>query len=143
MKILDLNVLIYAHDTSSPRHESCNRWLELQLGSAETTAFAWSVVIGFVRLTTNPRVVASPLAVSAALDVVRGWFEQPGATIANPTDRHLSILHDLLDSVGTAGNLVSDAHLAALAIEHGAQVVTCDLDFRRFPGIEIVDPVAD
>ena len=141
MKLPDANVLLYAVDESSPRHEPARRWVEEQLSGTETVAFAWIVLLAFVRLATQPRVFARPLAGPDALDIVDGWLAQPCSTIVHPTDRHASHLRQLLDTAGTAGNLTNDAHLAALAIEHGATLSSCDADFSRFAGLRWRDPL--
>ena len=142
MKLVDANVLLYAVDEASPHHRVAKPWLERQLSGSETFAFAWAVLLAFVRLATNPRVFASPLAVDEALDLVESWLEQPCATVVHPTPRHLAVVRDLLAPLGTAGNLVSDAHLAALSIEHGAELCSGDRDFGRFPGVRWFDPLA-
>jgi len=142
MKLLDLNILIYAMDESSSRHREARRWLDATLSGPGTLAFAWSVLVGFVRLSTRAAVFERPLSVDEALDVVEGWLRQPSVTVAHPTDRHPGVLRELLTAVGTAGNLTSDAHLAALAIEHGAELCSTDTDFGRFPGLRWVDPLA-
>lgn len=142
MKLLDLNVLIYAMDESSPRHEAARDWLDYTLSGSETVAFAWQVLVGFVRLSTRSAVFAHPLSVDESFDVVDGWLQQSCVVIVHPTDRHAGVLRGLLTAVGTAGNLTSDAHLAALAIEHGADLCSTDGDFARFPGVRWVDPLA-
>jgi uncharacterized protein len=95
-----------------------------------------------VRLATNPRVFAAPLTVQEAFDLVDSWLERPNATVVHPTDRHTGLLRELLLSLGTAGNLTSDAHLAALSIEHGAELCSIDGDFARFPRVRWVNPLA-
>lgn len=142
MKLLDTNLLLYAVDESAPNHEAARTWLERQLGGTETVAFSWNALLGFVRLVTNPRVFLEPLDVGVALDLVDAWLAQPVSTVVAPTERHATVLRDLLAPLGTAGNLTSDAHLAALAIEHGATVCSTDRDFARFPGVRVVDPVS-
>jgi uncharacterized protein len=141
MKLLDLNILIYAVDESSSRHLEARRWLDDTLSGSDTVAFAWSVLVGFVRLSTRAAVFERPLAVDEAFDVVEGWLRQPSVTIAHPTDRHPRVLRELLTEAGTAGNLTSDAHLAALAIEHGAQLCSTDGDFGRFAGLRWLNPL--
>ena len=141
MKLPDLNLLIYAVDETSPRHDRARHWLEEALSGTEEVAFAWLVIVGFIRLTTNPQIFEQPLETEAALDYVEGWLSQPPATVINPSQRHVSLLRDLLDPVGTAANLTSDAHLAALAIEHGAELLSCDTDFARFEGLRWRDPL--
>lgn len=141
MRLLDLNILIYAMDESSPRHEAAKQWLDTTLSGSDTVAFAWHVLIGFVRLSTRAAVFDQPLSIDEALDVVDGWLEQPCVTVVHPTDRHAAMLRGLLASLGTAGNLTSDAHLAALSLEHGAELCSTDVDFSRFPGVRWVDPL--
>lgn len=141
MKLPDVNLLLYAVDTSSPLHEPARRWLEEQLSATETVAFAWAVLLAFIRLRTNPRIYDSPLQVDEALDLVDSWLNQPCATVIHPTDRHNALLRELLAPLGTAGNLTSDAHLAALTIEHGAELCSADADFSRFPGLRWVNPL--
>ncbi|HEU0103317.1 MAG TPA: type II toxin-antitoxin system VapC family toxin [Mycobacteriales bacterium] len=141
MKLVDLNLLIYAVDTSSPRHEQARPWLEAVLSGRETVALPWVVLLGFLRLSTRSAVFASPLTADEALDVVEGWLDQPVVTIVHAGSRHLAVLRELLLAFGTAGNVVTDAHLAALAIEHGAELCSADADFSRFPGVRWVDPL--
>lgn len=141
MKLVDTNVLVYAVDDTSTHHAVARAWLEDALSGIETVGFAWNALLGFVRLVTNPRVFTTPLTVEGALDRVEAWLAQPCATVLGPTRRHAAVLRDLLGPLGTAGNLTSDAHLAALAIEHGAQVCSTDNDFERFGGIELVNPL--
>lgn len=141
MKLVDTNLLIYAVDDTATHHAVAKAWLEEALSGIETVGFAWNALLGFVRLVTNPRVFTSPLTVEGALDRVEAWLAQPCATVLAPTRRHAAVLRDLLVPLGGAGNLTSDAHLAALAIEHGAQVCSTDGDFARFPGVELVNPL--
>jgi toxin-antitoxin system PIN domain toxin len=138
----DLNLLLYAVDDTSPQHAPARRWLSDMMSGTETVAFAWTVLLGFVRLATSARVFSDPLAVGDAIDVVSGWLAQPNAIAVDPTDRHLTVLRDLLDPLGTAGSLTTDGHLAALAIEHGAEIHSADTDFARFPGLRWTNPLA-
>lgn len=142
MKLTDVNLLLYALDATAPRHRAARRWLEEQLSGTETFAFTWVVLLAFMRLATNPRVFQKPLEPAEAFDIVDGWLAQPCATVVHPTDRHPAVLRELLEPLGTAGNLTTDAHLAALAIEHGAELCSCDADFSRFPGLRWNDPLA-
>lgn len=135
MKLPDANVLIYAIDSRAHHHRSARSWLEDVLSDNETVAFCWPVLLAFVRITTRPALVSSPLSPAQALDIVDGWLAQPCATVVEPTTRHAGILRSLLDEAGTGGNLTSDAHLAALAIEHGAELCSYDADFGRFAGL--------
>jgi toxin-antitoxin system PIN domain toxin len=142
MKLLDLNILVYAMDESSSRHQAARAWLDEALSGSDTVAFAWHVLIGFVRLSTRSAVFARPLTVDESFDVVDGWLQQPCVTVLHPTERHVSLLRGLLTPLGTAGNLTSDAHLAALAIEYGAKLCSTDVDFSRFAGVRWIDPLA-
>ena len=142
MKIVDANLLLYATDERSPRHNSARAWLEARLSGDEPVAFAWAVLLAFLRLSTNPRVFAHPLSPERAFDVIQNWLAQPCATVVHPGDRHAMLVRQLVGSLGTAGNLVTDAHLAALAIEHGAELNSCDTDFGRFSGLRWSDPIA-
>ncbi|MEX1171061.1 MAG: type II toxin-antitoxin system VapC family toxin [Chloroflexota bacterium] len=141
MKLPDLNLLIYAVDRSSPSHRPAVTWWNDLLSGNETVALSWTVLLGFVRLTTNASIVQAPLGTREALDYVDRWLAQPVTTIIEPTSRHARVLRDLLGDTGTAGNLVSDAHLAALAIEHGAELCSADRDFGRFPGLRWMNPL--
>ena len=142
MKLVDANLLLYAVDERSPHHAVAKAWLERQLSGPETFAFAWAVLLAFVRLVTNPRVFAAPLTAAEAFDLVDAWLEQPNVTIVHPTDRHRQLLRELLLSLGTAGNLTSDAHLAALSIEHGAELCSGDNDFARFARVRSSNPLS-
>jgi toxin-antitoxin system PIN domain toxin len=141
MILPDANLLIYALDDTSPRHEASRTWLDRTLSGTQTVAFAWQVLLAVVRLTTNSRIFTRPFQPDEIFDVVDGWLAQPNTTVVHPTDRHAAVLRGLLTPLGTAGNLTADAHLAALAMEHGAELHSCDSDFARFPGIRWADPL--
>jgi uncharacterized protein len=141
VRLPDVNLLLYAIDDRSPRHSQARAWLEEVLSDVETVAFAWVTLLAFVRLSTNPAVFVQPFGVAEALDVVDGWLDQPSAVVVDPTERHATVLRELLRPLGTGGNLTTDAHLAALAIEHGAVLCSCDSDFGRFPGLRWEDPL--
>lgn len=141
MKVVDANLLLYATDRRSPRHGAARSWLERRLSGDETFGFAWIVLLAFLRLSTNPHVFEQPLSLGRAFDVVDGWLGQPCAVIVQPGDRHSTMMRQLLGPLGTAGNLVNDAHLAALAIEHGAELNSCDSDFSRFSGLRWINPL--
>jgi toxin-antitoxin system PIN domain toxin len=134
--IVDANVLLHAVNRDSPEHRSARTWLDAALAGPETVGFAWTVLLAFVRVSTHPAVFGQPLAADEALTVVGSWLAQPTAAIVEPTSRHLAVLGGLLATVGTAGNLVNDAHLAALAVEHAAELVSFDTDFARFDGLD-------
>ena len=141
MKLPDVNLLIYAVDETSPHHDRARRWLDAALSETEPVGFAWSALIGFVRLSTRAQILANPVPVAKAFDIVEAWLSQPCALILHPTERHLAILRGLIEPLGTAGNITSDAHLAALAIEHGAELCSADADFSRFPGLRWINPL--
>jgi toxin-antitoxin system PIN domain toxin len=141
VKLPDLNLLIYAIDEDAAPHPGARDWLEGVLSGTESVAFAWSVLLGFLRISTNPVALERPLSTGEALDYVDSWLGQPVAEVVHPTQRHASILRDLLDPLGAAGNLTSDAHLAALAIEHGAELCSRDADFSRFAGLRWSNPL--
>ena len=142
MKLVDLNLLIYAADEESSRHEPAREWFEATMSGVETVAFAWSALVGFLRLTTRSRSTRRAWSVEQALDVLDGWLAHPVTAVLHPTDRHAAVLRDLLGPLGSGGNLTSDAHLAALAIEHGATLCSHDTDFSRFRGLDWLDPLA-
>lgn len=142
MRLVDANVLIYAVNESSVHHERSRTWLDEAVSGREPVGFAWTVLLAFLRLSTHPAVFASPLTPDEATGIVRAWLLQPAAVIVEPTQRHGDVLAGLLVEAGTAGNLVNDAHLAALAIEHAATITTFDADFARFPGVRWARPGA-
>ena len=141
MKLLDLNLVLYAYDETSPRHEAARSWMSRTLSGSETVGLPWAVALGFIRLSTKAHVFAEPLSVDGAFAVVDGVLAAPAATLVQETPRHLALVRQLLEPLGTAGNLTSDAHLAALSIEHGATMCSCDGDFARFPGVRWLDPL--
>lgn len=142
MKLVDANVLIYAINEADPRHPEARSWLDSALSGTETVGFCWPVLLAFLRLSTKVGLFPSPLPVADALDRVGRWTERPVAAIVEPTPRHLNVLSGLLNTVGTGGNLTSDAHLAALALTYDATVVTYDNDFDRFSGVRWERPTA-
>ncbi len=142
MKVVDANVLLYAVNEDAPHHRVARDWLDGALGGGETLGFAWVALLAFLRLSTRPGLFPRPLTVEEATGVVDLWLRQPSAVVVHPTARHLGVLAGLLGRHGSAANLVSDAHLAALAAEHGAEVVSFDHDFDRFQGVRRVAPVA-
>ncbi len=143
MKLPDVNLLIYAVDDSSAHHAKARPWLEQALSGTEEVGFAWLVILGFIRISTNPALFGNALSPARAFEFVDSWLGAPVATVVHPSERHAGHLRDLLAPLGTAGNLSSDAHLAALAIEHGAELCSHDTDFARFAGLRWRDPLAD
>lgn len=137
MKLADTNILVYAADADSPHHPTSRDWIEQTLSEPSGMGLAWLSVIGFIRLTTHPRIAKRPRSVPEALGYVHDWLAHPNAHILQPAAHHADILARLLLAVGTAGNLTNDAHLAALAIEHHAEMATFDRDFKRFSGLKL------
>lgn len=135
MKVVDANVLLYAVNADSPRHEEARRWLDGSLSLGATVGFAWIALLAFVRLSTKSGIFSAPLSTSGALDRVEAWLGAPSAQVVEPTARHPALLREFLGTAGVGGNLVNDAHLAALAVEHRGSVVSYDSDFGRFPGV--------
>jgi uncharacterized protein len=142
VKLSDVNLLLYAYDASSSHHERARPWLEERLSGVEAFGFAWATLLAFLRLVTSPRVFESPITVAAALDVLDAWLSAPCSTVLHPGPRHAVLLRQLLEPLGTAGNLTTDAHLAALALEHDAELCSADADFSRFPGLRWTNPLA-
>lgn len=142
MILVDTNVLVYAANEDVGDHEAARRWLDDALSGGTTVGFAWLALIGFVRLCTSARLLPRPLTVAQATGVVDAWLGAPSAVVLEPTPDHLGIMRRLLAGTGTGGNLVNDAHLAALAIAHGATVVTYDTDFALFDGVDWRLPAA-
>jgi len=139
----DVNLLLYATDAASPHHEMAASWWAGCLSGTEVVGIPLATTLAFLRLTTNPRVYASPLSADQAIAVARQWFAFPQVVALDPTTRHLDALAGLLSPTGTAGNLVTDAHLAAIAIENGATLHSADSDFNRFPGLVWKNPLAN
>lgn len=141
MIVPDVNLLVYAYSQRAPLHAKARKWWEAALGEGEPVGIPWNVLCGFIRITTHPAVLNPPLRVERALEVVRSWLERPGVRILEPGPRHFEILAGLLSGLGVAGNLTTDAHLAAIAIEHHCEVHSNDTDFARFPGLRWRDPL--
>ena len=142
MILVDANLLIYAIDTDASLHLPAREWLEEAFSGTTRIGLPWIVLLAFLRITTRPRLLVRPLSLGEATDYVDSWLEQPFVESVSPGPSHWGILRSLLAASGTAGNLTSDAHLAALAIEHKAAVFSTDHDFGRFPGVKHVNPVA-
>ncbi len=141
MKIVDINLLIYAINKDAPHHSKAKKWIEDSLSSDEPFGFAWIVILGFLRIVTNGRIMPTPLAPEIALALVDDWLCRPPSMTVAPTHQHWSIFKELLIPLGTAANLTSDAHLATLAIEHGARLYSTDNDFSRFQSLRWTNPI--
>lgn len=140
--LVDANILLFAADRSSPHHASALRWLEQALRGARRIGFPWESLVAFVRIATHPRVMTRPLDPLTAWAQVREWIACDVAWIPTPTDRHADVLEAILSARPVTGDLVADAHLAALALEHGLAVCSADTDFARFTEIEWLNPIA-
>jgi uncharacterized protein len=141
MILIDANVLIYAYHPAAEKHRRSKEWLAKTFESGERIGLSWTTVLAFLRLTTSPKPFSIPLTSEEAGAIVTGWFSYPEVSILPPTERHWTILSRLLADGQARGPLVMDAHLAALAIEHGATLCTTDRDFTRFKGLRLLNPL--
>ncbi|HTQ00750.1 MAG TPA: TA system VapC family ribonuclease toxin [Casimicrobiaceae bacterium] len=142
MILVDANLLVYAHVSSFSQHERARAWLDAQLGGTSPVGLAWTSIVAFLRIVTNPRIFERPAAVAEAWAQVREWLAAEVAWIPAPTGRHAEVLGEVLIQSGAQAALVPDAHLAALAIEHGLILQSADRDFARFPGLHWKNPLA-
>ena len=140
MKLVDANVLLYAVNSSALHHERSRRWLDGALSGQDTVAFAWIALLAFVRLSTKREIFPTPLTIEQAMDRVDAWLAAAPAVVVEPTPQHATVVRTLLSPLGAGGNLVSDAHLAALAVEHRCGIVSFDNDFSRFPNVRWEPP---
>jgi uncharacterized protein len=140
MILPDVNVLVHAHNAESAVHASARRWWDACLAGSEGVGLAWAALLGFIRITTNRKIVARPLSVNEVMGRLASWLELPHVHVAQPSNTHFTRLRAELERLGTAGNLTTDAHLAVLAMERGYVLYTTDADFARFPGLRWVNP---
>jgi len=140
MILPDVNVLVHAHNADSAVHAQARRWWDSCLAGAEGIGLAWATMLGFVRITTNRRVVARPLPVRDVMQRLHDWLALPHVHVAQPSANHFARLRAELERLGTAGNLTTDAHLAVLAMERGYALYSTDADFARFAGLRWVNP---
>jgi toxin-antitoxin system PIN domain toxin len=140
MILPDVNVLVHAHNPDSTVHEKARFWWDTCLAGTEGVGLAWAAILGFVRITTNRRIVARPLPVQDVMERLQTWFVLPHVHIAQPSDKHFDRLRAELEQLGTAGNLTTDAHLAVLAMERGYILYSTDTDFARFSGLRWINP---
>lgn len=141
MILVDANLLLYAYDSSSEHHNKVRIWLEKVLSEPQPVRVAWVTILAFLRISTNRKIFENPFTISEATSIVQEWLEHPVLDLLHPTQRHWTILSKLLKDGQANGPLVMDAHLAALAIEHGAKLYTTDKDFSRFDDIQVVNPL--
>lgn len=142
MKLVDLNVLLYVVNEDSHRHRAALDWWNAAINGDETIGLPWVVLLGFLRISTNPRVFPRPLEVDDAIAKINTWLSLENVRVLRESDSHWEILRSLISKAGTAGNLTTDAHLAALAIGHAAVLVSCDSDFGRFKGLRWENPLS-
>lgn len=142
MIIPDINLLVYAHNQQAPRHEKAKAWWEGLLNGRVPVGLPWVCISGFIRLMTHPRVLSHPLDVEQTVAHVRSWLAQEPVRILHPGARFESLFLEYLLAIGTAGNLTTDAQLAALAVEHQGELHSADADFLRFPGLRWINPLA-
>jgi toxin-antitoxin system PIN domain toxin len=143
MILVDANLLLYAINTEMPQHKAAKAWWESVLSASVIVGIPWVVALAFLRISTNPRIFSKPLTVKQAIHYLDEWQAMPLTNLVTPGDNHWSIFRNLLKQTGTAGNLTTDAHIAALAIEQGYTVYSADNDFKRFPGLEHLNPIAN
>ncbi len=141
MILPDVNLLVYAHNIRSPQHSKAIKWWAQCLEGPDGVALAWVVIMGFVRIVTHPKIFEHPLPVEDATGRVEEWLMLPHVHVIHPPDTHFQTWSSLLKQLGTAGNLTTDAHLAALAIQRGLILQTTDADFSRFPGLKWNNPL--
>jgi len=141
--LVDSNLLLYAKFEDVPQHRRAKIWVEAQLNGSARVGIPWQASLAFLRLATNARVFAQPLTIAAAWKQMMEWLDHPRVWIPEPTEEHAPVLRDLLLDANVTGNLIADAHLAAIAIEHGLTVCSADSDFARFAGVSWFNPIAD
>lgn len=141
MIVPDLNLLIYAYNEDAPFHEEAKKWWESLLNTEELVGLSWLVTVGFIRLMTHRSVLKVPMALTDCCDIIEDWLNVPIVQPLEPGPRHFSIFRKMLSDAGCGGNLTTDAHLAALAIEHSCTLHSNDADFGRFTGLRWINPL--
>jgi hypothetical protein len=139
--LVDSNILLYAEDSLSPHHEAARDWWDEQLSGTSPVCLCWTVIGAFIRIGTNPRIFETPLPLKTALARVQSWLDQPCTRLIDATERHWTVYQDLLTEGQAVGNLVTDAHLAALALQHGCELMSTDADFARFRKLRWINPL--
>ncbi|MBI3680440.1 MAG: type II toxin-antitoxin system VapC family toxin [Acidobacteria bacterium] len=137
-----MNLLVHAHNSDALQHRAARSWWEETLSGERKVGLPWIAILGFIRIMTNPRILGNPMRPVDAIDRVRSWLASPATCILHPGEKHADIFFGLIQTIGIAGNLTTDAHLAALAIEYQAEIATTDTDFARFPRLRWFNPVA-
>ena len=141
MILVDANILLYAEDSLHPHNREARAWWDEQLSGSRSVCLCWTVLSAFIRIATNPRVFDYPLSLEQAVARVQSWLEQPCTRVVRPTDRHWTVFQQMLSDGQAVANLVTDAHLAALAIEHGCELASTDSDFARFSRLKWMNPL--
>jgi toxin-antitoxin system PIN domain toxin len=136
----DVNILVHAHNVHSPDHAQVKAFWHGALVGSRPVGLSWVAILGFLRITTHRSIFKEPLPVTTAARSIRGWLSLPNVEILTPGERHAEIMLGLIEKLGTAGDLTTDAHLAALAIEYHAELVSTDADFARFRGLRWFNP---
>jgi uncharacterized protein len=139
--IPDINLLVFAYNSEAPDHERARTWWETSLSEPRPVGLPWAVMLGYLRLMTSRSVRIEPFLPAEAVGHIRSWLERPMVLVVGPGARHLDLMENLMDASGASGNLTTDVHLAALAIEHQAELFSNDSDFARFPGLRWTDPL--
>ena len=142
MILVDANLLLYAEDSRSEHHEAARTWWDEQLSGSDSVALCWPVLTAFIRIGTNPRLHQRPLTLKEAIERVQSWLNQPCVRLIQTTDQHWQLFQQMLRAGNATANLVSDAHLAAVAMEHNAVLHSTDTDFARFRGLKWKNPIA-
>ncbi|MDH7502543.1 MAG: type II toxin-antitoxin system VapC family toxin [Verrucomicrobiota bacterium] len=142
MILVDTNLLLYAEDSLSPHHAAARAWWDTQLSGTTLVCLCWPVIAAYIRIGTNPRILRRPLTLKEAIERVRSWLDQPCVRVVTPTEKHWTLFQQMLQTGNATANLVSDAHLAALAVEHGCVLHSTDSDFARFPNLKWQNPIA-
>ncbi len=141
MILLDANLLLYAYNVGSQEHQPALKWIEQARRGSQIIGLAWVTIFAFLRVATAPRIFVEPLTLQAAAAIISEWLASSNVIVPSPTERHWELFAALLPSTRARGSLIMDAHLAALAIEHGATLCTNDRDFARFPGLKLEFPI--
>jgi toxin-antitoxin system PIN domain toxin len=139
--LVDANILLYAEDKLSPQHEAARTWWDAQLSGSSPVCLCWTVISVFIRIASNSRVFENPLSVAQTIKRVQSWLDQPCVRLIEPTDRHWPVFQLMLTEGQALGNLVMDAHFAALAVQHGCELMSTDMDFARFPRLKWANPL--
>jgi len=137
----DANIILYAYNEDAPQHQKAKDWLENQISLPKMFGLSWQVITAFLRISTNHKAFPIPFDLQEATEIIDEWLEHPKINIIVPTDNHWKIFRGLIDEGQTNAALMMDAHLAALAIEHGATLVTTDRDFTRFSNLKTLNPL--